>query len=107
MARYKVADTLSAVTVAAGGGYDETFDLFSRPTTGLIMAAADATTNGERGIQMAAGFIKAWSLEDGNGQPLPVTVENVRGLPLDMLQPVLDHMTKAMSFLVVAGMSAQ
>lgn len=47
-------------------------------------------------IAVLAKLIKAWNFTDSNKQPLPVTLENVRHLPmLDMMQIIQE--TKALS----------
>lgn len=107
MARYNPNSALDTVMVAAGGGYEETFNLIVKPTAGMVMSAADATTDGERGIVMAARFIQSWSLQDADGRSIPITLDNIRGLPIEMIGPVLDHMVSAMSFLPSVALSAQ
>lgn len=100
--RFSLADSTTIKRIEAGGGFDEWFDVLMRPTTGMVMAASDVESNGERGIRLAVAFVQAWSLQDDAGAALPVTVETMRKLPVEMIQPLLAHLGEVMSFLQTA-----
>lgn len=93
--------------VGAGGGYDEWFDLRVSPTVGGVLDLSESSGQGDasRVATLLHSLIVDWSLTDEAGNKLPITVDNVRALPVDMTMPMFERVNKlSESFLALGSL---
>ncbi len=110
--------------IAAGGDYDEWFEIRTRPTLADFLEASKAgATEFEQGVALASRMIKRWSIttlealdaqvdplaagEDLSDEeierlyrrvPMPITQDAILTLPLDMVMPLLEEMQSLANF---------
>lgn len=88
--------------IAAGGGFEEWFEVATTVTTGDFIEArrqAVSEDNMEMGMRLMARLVRTWSLQDAAGAPVPITYDAILALPWPLVEPVFNKIAERMSFL--------
>jgi hypothetical protein len=87
--------------IAAGGGFEEWFEVATTVTTGDFIEARRSSTSEdsmEMGMRLMARLVRAWSMQDAAGAPVPITYEAILALPWPLVEPVFTVISERMRF---------